>query len=333
MKNLDDAIMKAVGVKVEKADTEDLLTSEIGNFLPVEYANEFIALIRERNHMRDLVRTVNMTTQTLKIPRIDGDANVYYVGTEATAPSKSDLSNQFAGQVELNAKKLMAYSDIANEVDEDSKIAMLPLIKEAFAEGMAAAEEIAMVQGNTAFAWTNAADVRKAMTGVVYQNGVSQVGDNNDLIATVEAARYKLGRYGRDVKALVLMVNPFTAGILRQEEAVLTVDKYGPNATIHKGELGKIMGIAIIESAYIPEDATTKDTVEDFATNGVATKAVAMLFRKDSLLLGDRRAVKFDSDKIIETDATRIVISERIAFTVTRAEAICKITDLANSKT
>lgn len=331
---LDDAIKKAIGVtKIEKA----LDSSEIGDFLPIEYATEFVDLVREENYCRGLFPEIVMPSQKFEIPKITGDADVYYVSSEATAPSsQSKPTFGGTGTIELSAKKLMAYLDIANEVEEDSKVAMLPLIKRSFAEGMAVAEEKAMIQGKiVSYGSEDARDAFKGILKIAIDGGataVDAVTETQDLIKIVEKARYNLGKYGRDTKKLVLVVNPFTGSLLRQLSQVLTLEKYGSGATILSGELGKVMGITIIESAYMPEDATSKATIDTFVASGSATKGEAILMRKDAVLIGDRRKVKFDSDKIVEKDAKRIVISERIDFTAVHATAICQITKLTNSK-
>lgn len=328
---LDDAIKKAVGIGLKKADAEDLLSSEIGNFLPTEYATEFVALVREKNYCRELFRTITMPTATFEIPRIDSDATVYYVSGEATAPAaKSSLDTAFAGKVTLVAKKLMAYTDISNEVEEDSKVAMLPLIKEAFAQGVATAEEKAMIQGDTALGWANAQDARKAFDGVLKLGAGKTVDYATSLLATIEAARIAMGKYGRGVDKLILLVSPYTASKLRQEASVLTVEKYGPNATILKGELGQYMGIKLVESPYIPEELTAL-CMEGGAPQ-VADKGVAVLMRRDAVVIGDRRKVKFESDKIIEADALRVVISERVDLKQTLGVgSIVRIDGLENS--
>jgi len=327
---LDDAIKKAVGIGIRKVDAEDLLSSEIGNFLPVEYAREFIDIVREKNYARVLFRTITMPTATFEIPRIDADATVYYVSGEATAPTaKSSLDTAFAGKVTLVAKKLMAYTDISTEVEEDSKEAMLPHIKEAFAEGVATAEEKAMIQGDTELGW-GAQDARLAFDGVLKMGAAKVVAYATSLLATIEAARVAMGKYGRGVDKLILLVSPYTASKLRQEQAVQTVEKYGPNATILKGELGQYMGIKLIESPYIPEELTV--SVMDGGVLTGADKGVAILMRKDAVLIGDRRKVKFESDKIIEADALRVVISERIDFKQTLGVgSIVRISGLENS--
>ena len=147
-------------------------------------------------------------------------------------------------------------------------------------------------------------------------------------IATIEAARLKLAVHGRDVGNLVLMVNPFTGSKIRQIEQVLTVDKYGPGATILKGEVGKVMGITVVEDYYLPEDNTSAAT---FYTAATAEKGVAVLVNKASPVIGDRRKVKFDQDKVISTDSIEIAVSERIGFTVQYVEGLCNITGLTNT--
>ena len=162
---LDDAIKKALGVTLEPEAEKALVSSEAGDFIPKEYADEFIDLVREKNWCRQLFRTINMPTATFYIPKVSGDASVYYVSTEATAPTESKPTFAAAGSVKLEAVKLMGYAEVSNETDEDSRIAMMPIIKESFAQAMAAAEEQAIILGqyNAAFAAT---DPRSAFKGL-----------------------------------------------------------------------------------------------------------------------------------------------------------------------
>lgn len=327
---LDDAIKKAMGISLTPEAQKALVSGDTGDFIPKEYANEFIDLVREKNWLRDLIRVINMPTATFYIPKISGDASVYYVSTEATTPTESKPSFAAAGSVKLEAVKLMGYTQVSNETDEDSRIAMMPIVRTSFAEAMAAAEEQAILLGqyDATFA---ADDPRKAFAGLcklAADAAQTVVADNTDLIKTIESARLKLGVHGRTVNNLVLLVNPFTASQLRQLEQVLTVDKYGPQATIWKGEVGKVMGITIIEDYYLPEDETAPATYYAPAT---ADTGLAILINKTSPILGDRRMVKFDQDKVVAKDAIEIAISERIGFTVQYVEALCLVTGLDNT--
>ena len=216
--SLDDAIKKAIGVKYEKA----LVSGDEGDFIPKEYADDFIGLVREKNWCRQLFTSIKMTTAVMYIPKVSGDANVYYVSTEATAPAASVPTFAAAGSVTLTAKKLMAYATISNEADEDAKIAMMPLIKESFASSLAKGEEECMINGQF-FGAFSGTDRRKAFPGLMRLAALASqtVAYATSLTATVESARRKLGVHGRDVKDLVLMVNSYTASALRDRKSVV----------------------------------------------------------------------------------------------------------------
>ena len=327
---LDDAIKKAMGISLTEDVAKALISGDTGDFIPEEYANEFIELVREKNWIRGLFRTINMPSAVFYIPKITGDSSVFYVSTEVTAPAESKPAFAAAGSVKLEAIKLMGYVQVSNETDEDSRIAMMPIIKNSMAESMAKAEEEAILLGRFDAGYS-ANDPRNAFDGILKiatDAGQSIVADNADLIKTIENARLKLAVHGRSVTDLVFMVNPYTGSQLRQLSQVLTVDKYGPGATVLKGEVGKVMGITIVEAYYLPEDVTNPAS---FYAPAVASQGVAVMVNKQSPIIGDRRKIKFDQDKVIATDSIEIAISERIGFTVQYAEALCVVTDLENT--
>lgn len=327
--SLDDAIKKAMGITLEPEALKALVTGDAGDFIPEEFATEFIDLVREKNWTRDLFRTINMPAATFFIPKITGDASVFFVSNESTQPTESKPAFAAAGSVRLDAVKLMGYVQVSNETDEDSKVAMMPIIKTSMAEAIAKAEEEAIINGQyRAYAADDPRSAFKGLLKLAEDAAQTVVADNADLIATIEEARLKLGVHGRSVDNLVLLVNNFTGSQLRQLSQVLTVDKYGPNATILKGEVGKVMGITIVEDFYLPDEDTSAAT---FKAPILAAKGNALLVNKGSPIIGDRRKVKFDQDKVVSTDSIEIAISERIGFTVQYVEALCLITGLTNS--
>jgi HK97 family phage major capsid protein len=326
---LDDAIKKALGIALTPDLEKALVSGDTGDFIPEEFANEFIDLVREKNWTRDLFTTINMPSATFFIPKITGDSSTFYVSTEATAPTETKPTYAAAGSVRLDAIKLMGYVQVSNETDEDSRIAMMPIIKNSMAESMARAEEEAILNGQyRAFGATDPRSAFKGLLKLAEDAGQTIVGDNGNLVKTIENARLKLGVHGRNVGELVYMVNPYTGSQYRQLEQVLTVDKYGPNATILRGEVGKVMGMTIVENFYIPEDDTDATTLNAPAN---ATKGNALMVNVKSPLIGDRRKIKFDQDKVVSTDSIEIAISERIGFTVQYVEALCVVTDLENT--
>jgi HK97 family phage major capsid protein len=326
---LDDAIKKALGIALTPDIEKALVSGDTGDFIPEEFANEFIDLVREKNWTRDLFTTINMPSATFFIPKITGDSSTFYVSTEATAPTETKPSYAAAGSVRLDAIKLMGYVQVSNETDEDSRIAMMPIIKNSMAESMARAEEEAILNGQyRAYAATDPRSAFKGLLKLAEDAGQTIVGDNANLIKTIENARLKLGVHGRNVGELVYLVNPYTGSQYRQIDQVLTVDKYGPGATILRGEVGKVMGMTIVENFYVPEDDTDGTTLNAPAN---ATKGNALMVNVKSPLIGDRRKIKFDQDKVVSTDSIEIAISERIGFTVQYVEALCVVTDLENT--
>lgn len=330
--SLDKAILSAVGVEDEKDLDKAIESTDLSApFLPTVYAEEFIELVREKNWCRQLFRTIGMPGTTFSIPKVTTDASVYYVAEGGSPTEDTALKTGLAGTVDLVAKKLMGYVDINAEVTEDAKVAMLPLVKNAFAEAMAIAEEKLIIQGTdevgeiAAQGWI-AGDPRRAFKGMLKLASapIVDAGGNNIDIAIIENARRNLGKYGRAVDNLVLMVNPYSSSVLRQLDAVLTVDKYGPNrATNVRGEIGQLMGIRIVEDFWIPEG--------DVYDTSAAGEGRAILVRKDIPIIGDRRLVKFDQDKLVVSDQVRVVISERIGFNVQYTGAICVIDNLKTS--
>ena len=139
-KSLDDAFLKAMGANVEPEALKALVSGDTGDFIPEEFANEFIDLVRENNWTRDLFRVITMPSATFFIPKITGDQSVFFVSTESTQPTESKPAFAAAGSVRLDAIKLMGYVQVSNETDEDSKIAMMPIIKTSMAEAIARAE-------------------------------------------------------------------------------------------------------------------------------------------------------------------------------------------------
>ena len=52
--------------------------NQVGDFLPTPLYNQFIEYLREATFVRDLFKSVNMSSATLKVPVIDAGTSVYY---------------------------------------------------------------------------------------------------------------------------------------------------------------------------------------------------------------------------------------------------------------
>ena len=145
----------------------------------------------------------------------------------------------------------------------------------------------------------------------------------------VREAIFRMGLLGRDRTQLILVLNPVASNQLLQSDELMTLDKYGANATILTGEVGSLFGVKIIESSFIPSNGIT--TAGDTLTATTWGKGgYGVLVHKPSLLLGDLRKVQVENERIIQNDAYRTVISERLAFGVERRNCAVAIGNIAS---
>ena len=146
----------------------------------------------------------------------------------------------------------------------------------------------------------------------------------------IREAIFKLGLLGRDRGQLVLVLNPVASNQLLQSEELMTLDKYGSNATILTGEVGSLFGVKIVESSFMPSDGITGvgGVVGSWGKGGYG-----VLIHKPSLMLGDLRKVQVENERIIQNDAYRTVISERLAFGMERRNGAVAIGNIASDVT
>ena len=141
----------------------------------------------------------------------------------------------------------------------------------------------------------------------------------------IREAIFKLGLLGRDRNDLILILNPVASNQLLQSDELMTLDKYGSNATILTGEVGSLFGVKIIESSFLPSNGILVNGSNTYGQGGYG-----VLVHKPSLLLGDLRKVQVENERIIQNDAYRTVISERLAFGMERRNGTVAIGNIAS---
>ena len=147
----------------------------------------------------------------------------------------------------------------------------------------------------------------------------------------IREAIFKLGLLGRDRGQLILVLNPVASNQLLQSDELMTLDKYGSSATILTGEVGSLFGVKIVESSFMPSDGITG--VGDGIVGSWGKGGYGVLIHKPSLMLGDLRKVQVENERIIQNDAYRTVISERLAFGMERRNGAVAIGNIASDVT
>lgn len=115
-------------------------TNSAGGYLvPIQFDNNIISLVTEYGTFRRNARIRPMASDTLQVPRRDSGLTAYWTA-ESAAATESDKS---WSQVELRAKKLMAFTRISNELNEDAIVSIADDIAVEIARAFAYAEDVA----------------------------------------------------------------------------------------------------------------------------------------------------------------------------------------------
>lgn len=285
-------------------------------FLPAPLAATFIDVVTENNYFRSIFRVIPMNSATRTVPKILTGTDVYYQPSEATEGVETNFTSS---SITMTAKKLFAWLEISEETFEDGVIDMRRMIRTLFARGMGNTEERAFLQGDVDHTPTTATksaasgnlwynrDARLAFDGLLTigrESGTHQTVNGAATVDVFGEAIYRLGLYAKKFSDLVSFVNPWSANQLLRDDTLLTVDKYGPKATVITGEIGRLFGKwRLINSDYV--------------TLGQAVSTHVM-----NVIIGDRRKVKFAEDMAIKNDSMIWAISERVAMEVEYDEAV-----------
>ena len=168
-------------------------------------------------------------------------------------------------------------------------------------------------------------------------NGTSSSFYGTQAYTLLRNAIAKLGILGRNKKDLALIVNNVSGSQLLMSEELMTLEKYGANATIMTGEVGQLFGIKVIESSFLPSGSGSQVAQGAAAVEGAAIAAPSpgygiganvLLVHVPSFVIGDRRKVSIQSEEIISQDAVRIVLTSRVAFNSERKGAAVLIGNL-----
>jgi len=305
------AIGRQIGVM--KGDAMD--DSETGygaEWIPTNFSADMIDLIKLELKVAALHPRIVMPTDPFKIPGKASNTSAK-LASAGVAPSAQKVGTR---NITLDAVKLMDYVPVTYEIEEDSIIPILPMVKSDLILALAEGTEDATINGDTTGTHqdsdvTASDDVRKAWKGyrkLVLSAAKVDLSTFND--ANVRSIRKKIGKYGVDVNKLAWVCGISTFNQLLGLDVVRTVDKYGQFATVLNGELGKIDGIPVIVSEKIRENLNASGVYDGTTT----TKTIIMLVRRDGFIYGDRKEVVIETDRMIKTQTTDIVASQRIAF-------------------
>jgi HK97 family phage prohead protease/HK97 family phage major capsid protein len=256
--------------------------------------------IRRALIVAPLFRSITMPTPTMRLPINPeaGYANWVAPANYGTSASSGTAQTHQLAEVTLNSYKLATKEYMTNEEEEDTIIALAPIIRDAVVRRMSKAIDKAFLRGQGSGATDPLAGI--ATVGDEVGTTESLAIANKATVATLRAMRRKLGVLGLDPAAIRFIVSTEVYYDLLDDAEFQTMDKVGDRATILNGQIGFAGGTPIIVSGEFEAKAATK------------VGAVAVL--PTNFVVGEHRGMKVESDYSVENQQRVLVASRRLAF-------------------
>lgn len=313
-------------------------TAESGfgsQLIGAQYVGELWDAPRRLGRVFPLFDSFEMQHPTAYLP-VEVDIPEMLFVAENTANNSSEYTTVKTGsqRVQVDAKKFVIHQMWSGEMEEDSIIPFIPFLRRQASLSVAHYSDSLALNGDTTNAATgninlddaDPADTKHylAFDGVRHASIVDNTANAVDAsgavtLALLHGQRAKMLDLTRlvdwghptDRGDLVYLSDPETADKIGLLDEVLTVDKYGPQATVLNGEISQIAGHAHISTiAMSKTEADGK--VSTTGSNNVKGQVVTL--NRRGYKVGWRRRVMVETERLPARDQTRIVYSLRLGF-------------------
>lgn len=328
-----DVLRAAAAEKIRAMDTAEsgFGSQLIGN----QYVRSLWDAARRESRVAALIRRFDMTDPTAYLP-VEVDIPEPIFASESTANNSANYATQKTGsqRVQVDAKKLLIHQMWSGEMEEDSIIPFVPFLRTQATKALAHYSDSIVLNGDTTNAGTgninlddaDPADTKfyLAFDGIRHVGIVDNTGNSKDAAGPVTLGLLNAQR-GRMIDStrlvdwghptnpadLVYVCDPETADKIALLDEVLTVDKYGSQAGVLTGEMARILGHPLIPSIAVSKTEADGKVSTTAANN---TKGQVVAFNRNGFVIGDRRAIKVETERLPASDQTRLVYSWRIGF-------------------
>ena len=298
-------------------------TGEGAEWVPTGFSAQLIDDIRLALKVAALFNTITLPAKSgaFEIPVKGARKRAYLVGEPNTdEPTKIGTATPPTGSITFTAKRHGLRMLFTDDMDEDSAISIMPLIRSEIVQAIVDAHEDAIVNGDITATHqdsdvTSADDVRKSWLGLRKlsggSNGVAAVDISTLSTTNLRAIRKKMGRFGVNSNDLAWIVGISGFIQMLSNSDVLTVDKIGARATLLSGQMASFDGAPMIVSEFVRQDLNTSG-VHDGATE---TDTQILLVHRRSFVTGVKPSgMMVDTDRDINTLMNVAVASRRLDF-------------------
>lgn len=274
------------------------------DWIPTGFSAEWIRFMTLELKLINLFRKVTMPTDPYRVPYISAQMSVYFIAEQTgDAGTKITASDPTTANMQLDSKKIGVRVPWSVELEEDSIVPILTMLREEIARIVAQGLEDAALNGDTSATHqdtdvTASTDVKKMFRGLRFHslsNAAFQQALTTFNITNLRALRAKMGKFGVNANDLVWVMGPiaYLKHVLNLAD-VITVDKYGPQAVVLTGEVARLDGIPVVVSQVARENLTDDGVYDGTTTNN----GTVQLVHRPSWYFGTKRPMdlKFYED-------------------------------------
>jgi HK97 family phage prohead protease/HK97 family phage major capsid protein len=298
-------LAKVKGVGIESTKFGQELSTKTGAHVAsatweLEVSTNMETEIRRRLVVASLMTPIQMKTNVMTIP-VNPEAGVATWITNAqfgTSASAGATQTHQLKEITLNAYKVATNEYMAYEEDEDSLIALLPIVRDAMIRRVALAVDKAFLLGAGA-----GADPVKGFLTYDTTSAVTSAVANKMTIANLRALRADMGVYGLTQSELVFVVSTDGYFDLLEDTTFQTMNQVGPQATLLTGQIGMVGQTPVLVSGAFPAKAAGATTA--------TTNYGALCVNPTNFIAGSQRGLRMDTQELVETQRRVIVASLR----------------------
>ena len=286
-------------------------------WVPTAISASYIEEYELEKKLAAAFREIPMATNPFHLPVQQGVTKARLVG-EAAAATDAQFNTE---KIAFDARKLVEYYLLPEELNEDSAPAILELARAEVLQAQIRAVEDAIINGDDSGTHmdsdvVSAASNQKAWKGLrklaLAASSTTSFSGAGITKAGLDAMRKQMGKYGTNPKELAWVVGPSVYAQMLNIDEVATLEKFGPQATILSGALAVFRGIPIIVSEFVRENLNASGVYDGTTT----TRTVCHLANIRRFYLGLRRPirVKVQQDARAEYDRWQLVSYQRLDF-------------------
>ena len=308
-------------------------------WIPDEFRTELYQTFQVPRGLRALLPSVQMERETLLIPKLSRGGRPFIKGVATDDLAKYQASTIETAQKTVRAKGLATLMNIDDAAGEDSAFAIIPALSRQIAQDLEDAFEDCMINGDTnathqddianwnirdrwgASGLGGSSDHRRLFLGMraaSFDKGSTvDIGGTAMTFAEFMSVNSQLGELAVGNKVCVVSPEALVANFLQLEQ-VVTLEKFGPQATILTGELARLAGIPIVLSRFMSADMNASGLYD----NATKDKTGFLIFNTDSWYQYVRRQITIEADKDITSGVIQLVSTMRAVMDSPDADSL-----------